>query len=272
MPWPEYEKRVRDEWASLLDSRPTEREVQQFLERHPALVPGAHSALGRFKSGHAPFPCALVAQPALRGLSQRTPDFVWISTDSVFLNPVFIEIEAPSKKWLTAKGHQHHHLTEALHQLDEWREWFDQPANRQLFFDAYHLPELLRRRKWEPIWVLIYGQQQEDLERINRLRGRLRTQSRIVIPYEHLEPDEDARDYLCVRLSRGRFVAVTVPPTVHLGPALARTWALIEGKEEASRSAPWATPERRRFLAERFRYWDRWAREDMGIIRPADEE
>jgi Domain of unknown function (DUF4263) len=258
MEWPEYAARVNAEWAQLLATDPAEPEVQRFLEQHPAMVPGAHSALGRMKSGHAPFPSALITQPSLRGMLERTPDFLWISTDSAFLNPVFIEIEAPGKPWLTAKGIPHHKLTQALHQVAEWEEWFDQPVNRQLFFELYQLPDALRKRKWAPIWVLIYGRRAENAEAIGKLRARLRTQSRIVIPYEHIEPDEDAADYLCVKQSRGRYVAVTVPPTAHVGPQPAEYWARIDGKPQAAQRNTWMSPERQAFLAERFDYWDAW--------------
>jgi hypothetical protein len=128
---------------------------------------------------------------------------------------------------LTAGGKPHHQLTYALDQLEEWKDWFDEPANKQIFSDTYEVPDIFRRRKWEPIWVLVYGRREENPDGVRKLRARLCTRSRIVIPYEHLEPDEDARDYLCVKRTRGRYVAVGVPPTVRLGPAYAEDWALI---------------------------------------------
>jgi hypothetical protein len=272
MSWAAYDERVRRAWTTLLDAHPTERQVQRFLEQHPALVPGAHAAFGTLTSGHAPFPCALITQPPLRGITTRTPDFLWISTDSAFLNPVFIEIEAPEKRWLTAKGHRHHELTEALHQLDEWEEWCSEPANRQIFFESYRVPALLRRRKWQPLWVLIFGRRAEDPERVSRLRARLRTESRIVLPYERVSPDEQSDNYLCARQSAGRYIAVSVPPTVRLGPNQAESWALIEGKEHAASVQQWSSPERRAFLMERFAYWDGWAAGESGIISTADLE
>src|SRR4051812_22314121 len=103
----EYLRRVTQAWTDLLGTGPGEPEVQRFLETHPAMVPGAHAGLGGLHSGHAPFPAALITQPTLRGLSVRTPDFLWVAGDSLFLNPVFVEIEAPDKRWVTASGQQH---------------------------------------------------------------------------------------------------------------------------------------------------------------------
>jgi hypothetical protein len=272
MSWQTYSSRLEKTWASLLDGQPSEPEVQSFLEQHPALVPGSHQALGRMKTGHGPFPSALITQPTLQGLLRRTPDFLWISTDSLFLNPVFIEIEAPGKRWITKRGQQHHHLTQALDQVDEWDEWFNEPSHRQIFYEAYRIPLGLRRRKWEPIWVLVYGRRQENPDGVDRLRARLQSQTRFVIPYEHLAPDQEASNYLCVRHSAGRYTAVSVPPTVHLGPMHARDWRLVDGKGAAAARGAWTTRARKKFLVERFPYWDEWASGDSGLVRLADRE
>lgn len=269
----EYVDRISRAWDQLLTSDPDEPGVQAFLERHPLMVPGAHLGLGHLdKSGHAPFPSALIAQPPLRGLSARVPDFLWIASDSVFLNPVFIEIEAPAKRWVTGAGHQHHELTQALHQLDEWRDWLDKPVNRQLFVESYDLPPALRDRKWEPVFVLIYGRRAEDPDGIARLRAHLTTKTTHVIPYEHLEPDPESACYLCARRGTAGYEAVTVPPTVQLGPRHAEHWTLISGKERAVAGSPWVSEQRREFLIERMRYWDAWGRDGRGIRRLSDVE
>ena len=201
----DYINSVSDAWSQVLSADPDEPTVQAFLEKHPLMVPGAHLGLGRLtQSGHGPFPSALITQPPLRGLTARIPDFLWIASDSVFLNPVFVEIEAPRKRWVTAAGHQHHELTQSLHQLDEWSEWLDRPVNRQLFLDVYDVPSMLRDRKWEPVFVLIYGTRGKDPAAVSRLRARLTTKTRHVIPYEHLEPDPESADYICAGLRRLR--------------------------------------------------------------------
>ena len=211
------------------------------------------------------------ADLTLQGLGKRTPDFLWISTDSVFLNPVFIEIERPDKKWLTTKGAPRHTLTQALHQLNEWEAWFDSPSNRETFYNSYQVPLQLRSRKWKPLWVLIYGRREEDPERVSALRAHLRTETRRVIPYEHLEPDEDSQNYLCVRQAAGRYIAVSAPPTVRPGPSNAEDWSHINGKEEAASASPWTSATRKQFLRERFPYWDRWVAAGARGIRRSDD-
>jgi Domain of unknown function (DUF4263) len=275
MPWDVYEPRVRGAWQQLLESDPDEPAIQDFWETHPALVPGAHAAVGRLASGHAPFPAALIAQPALQGRFKRQPDFLWIASDSAFFNPVFIEIEAPSKPWLTKRGQQHHMLTQAVQQIQEWREWFDEPHHRQGFYEQYQVPLRLRRdRTWEPIWLLVYGRRSENPGGVSRQRARLRSQGLYAIPYEHIEPDDDAGDYVTVRNASGDFEAVSVPPTVELGPAHAEAWSLVVGKEAAVERSPWMSPQRKAFMRRRFSYWDAWARtrDHPGLTRLSDRE
>jgi hypothetical protein len=268
-----YEERLMLAWRELLRSGPAEPEVQTFLEAHPSMVPGAHVGLGRLgQSGHAPFPGALIAQPSLRGLTTRTPDFLWIAKDSVYLNPIFVEIEAPGKRWVTKAGQQHHQLTQALHQLQEWTDWFRSRENQSIFLEAYEIPLAMRRRQVEPVQLLIYGRQSENPEAIARLRRHLTTRTRFVVPYEHLKPDADSFGYLTARLGPRGYEAVSVPPTVTLGPRYASEWRLIGGKTDAVACSDWMPAERRTFLAARFAYWDEWGRDGRGLVRIADEE
>lgn len=268
-----YQQQLTLAWHELLRSGPAESDVQAFLEAHPSMVPGAHVGLGRLgQSGHAPFLGALIAQPSLRGLTTRTPDFLWIAKDSLYLNPIFVEIEAPGKQWVTKAGQQHNQLTQALHQLQEWTDWFRSPENQSIFLEAYEIPLAIRRRQVEPIQLLIYGRQSENPEAIARLRGHLTTRTRFVVPYEHLKPDAESFGYLTARLGPRGYDAVSVPPSVTLGPQYASEWRLIRGKADAVACSDWMSAERRAFLAGRFAYWDEWGRDGRGLVRIADEE
>lgn len=269
----EYKARVSRAWEELLQADPAEHEVQAFLEAHPSMVPGAHVGLGRLgQSGHAPFPAALITQPPLRGLTTRTPDFLWIAKDSVYLNPIFVEIEKPGKPWVTGTGQQHHLLTQALHQLDEWADWLAKAENVANFLEMYDLPLEFRRLKFEPIRVLVYGRRRENPEAIAKLRKHLTTSTRFVLPYEHLTPDPESFGYLTARLGTGGYQAKSVPATVTLGPTYADLWRRISGKREAAVRSEWLAPERREFLKSRFAYWDKWGRGERGLVRTADKE
>ncbi len=269
-----YVDRVAAEWASLLDSDPAEPLVQAFLEAHPLMVPGAHLGIGGItKTGHAPFPMALIAQPPLRGLTTRIPDFLWLATDSLVFNPVFIEIESPGKRWVTTAGQQHHELTQALDQLIDWRDWLAKPANRDVFLEYYRVPRSMRDREWRPVFVLIYGRKKENPDGVARMRRSLLKGDTFAVPYDNLVPDPDSANYPCVRCGAYGYRAATVPPTIRVGPFYAEDWSLIAGKEDAVAASPWMSPERRTFLIDRTQYWDNWARrERQGVRRPADIE
>src|SRR5260370_1279934 len=79
----DYERIVVSAWGSFLNSpvSPTEREVQQFLEVHPALLPGAFNITGNADSGHSPWFNGVISQPPLPSYSKRVPDFMWLSTN-----------------------------------------------------------------------------------------------------------------------------------------------------------------------------------------------
>ena len=63
MSWDVYERLIVTEWDALLNSEtPNEKEIQAFLEQHPALVPGAFNLIGN-ESGHYPWLCGLITQP-----------------------------------------------------------------------------------------------------------------------------------------------------------------------------------------------------------------
>lgn len=90
MKWEVYEKRVRDKWNELLSSEANEPTIHEFLEKHPSLLPGAFGLTGR--SGHNPFPCAVITKPPLQSIGKKIPDFLWIATDSKSVYPILIEL------------------------------------------------------------------------------------------------------------------------------------------------------------------------------------
>lgn len=137
MSWDVYEAIVREAWISLLDSKVKEQEYQDFLERHPCMVPGPFGLIGT--SGHSPYPSAVISQPILPDFTRRVPDFMWFARDSETIYPVLIEIEAPSKPWFTKNDSQHARLTQARDQITEWKMWFRDPLNVARLRDYYAL-------------------------------------------------------------------------------------------------------------------------------------
>ena len=155
----QYAEWCTEKFSELLCSDPDEAEVQEFLEKHPWLVPG-HSTPGS-PSGHFPLHCSLIAQPKLPGPRVLFPDFMWIATHSGAWYPTLIEIEKPNKKIYNRDRSPSAHFSQARNQLNQWRSWFSDAANVALFKDMYGIPEHMRRRTMKLHMILIYGRRSE---------------------------------------------------------------------------------------------------------------
>ena len=139
----DYAELSQSEWTQLLESSPDEKNVQSFLERNPAFLPGAWTP--SVKSGHYPLHCAAISQPILPGLNARRPDFMLVSTHSSMWYPTLIEIERPSKRIFTGGGIPSADFSEARNQLAQWRTWFSIPENVQTFIASYGIPNWMHR-------------------------------------------------------------------------------------------------------------------------------
>ncbi|MBX5024474.1 Shedu anti-phage system protein SduA domain-containing protein [Rhizobium lentis] len=275
MAWVEYSQLVTRDWTALLDQGDVASEAtfQSFLETHPCMVPGGQSMSG--PSGHSAYPAALIAQPRLPGFMERIPDFLWIATDSLHIYPVLIEIESPSKKMFTRGGQPTADFTQAQTQLTHWKRWFSQPANHQIFKEHFCDFGHAKWRTLLPQYVLIYGRRSEIEARpeLNSIRAHLSRTDEYYMTFDRLHPIRDHDQYMTTRVSNGRLEAISVPPTLELGPLLAHYRSHIFGKELAVRTSPYLSNERREFVAVRFKYWDDWAKNgERGMTNLGDRE
>lgn len=262
---------LETEWHKLLGDNPREQQIQAFLEQHPALVPGAFGAAG-LSSGHAPFPGALISQPTLYGYQSRRPDFMWISKNSSFLNPVLIEIESPQKKLFTRAGIPTAEFTQARNQLAEWKAWLSIPENQQTFLRAYGLsfPSL----KFEPHYVLVYGRRAEfeHDERLRRVRAELMGTNEHLMSFDRLTYEPKANQMLTVRHTATGYDVLHVPPTYWLGPSMFHYEMPLAGRVAAADRNPLISDERKTFMRQRIPYWETWDRGPKGIISTGDRE
>jgi hypothetical protein len=259
MPWREYCQIATDELKAALDRNATEADIQALLERHPCLVPGA-DGLAR-PVGHSPWPASVITQPRLPSYGGKVADFMWLSTDSLSLYPVLIEIESPGKPWFTKGGQPTSLLTQARDQLAEWRAWFSRPHNICAFLDFYRVPDILRAREFTPMYVLIYGRRKESsrTETLLRKRGFMQRHDEFIIHFDRLTPNAKVHEDLCVRVDSSGYTAVSVPPTMTLGPLYADRRVIVAAKEAAVRHNQYLTTDRKDFLCARLPYWDTWA-------------
>ena len=259
-----YAEWCTEQFRELLCSDPDEPEVQEFLEKHPWLVPG-HSTPDS-PSGHFPLHCSLIAQPKLPGQNVRFPDFMWISTHSGAWFPTLIEIEKPSKKIYKQNGTPSAPFSQARNQLNQWRSWFNNDANVAQFKDMYGIPDQLRRRTMKLHMILIYGRRSEFEEQpeLARQRGTMLSGDEQLMSFDRLlDPrylDTSMKEAITVKATgNGRYRAKWVPPVFGVGPALAERLLVIDGLEETIEVNPKISEERKMFLKERIPYWKDWA-------------
>lgn len=283
--WAEYERWLSAEWATVLrKADPTdERAFQDFLERHPCLLPGGEGTGDSFGGHHGSWGGIVVAEPPVPGIFVKRPDFMWLTKNSEDLIPVLIEIEAPSKRWLTDKGDRTHELVHAEGQLAAWRQKLDDPNVRSQFADLYEFPQRWAQRfNFVPRFMLIYGRQTEFSERPdwNRKRRGLRDPSIDEMTFDRLRPFSGSANAITVRINREKDLverrAVAVPPTFRFGPTNASSEARVNGLAEAIEANELISVDRRAFLLERLAYWQDLGRreidgENLGIRRPATD-
>lgn len=104
---PRYEQgavdSILEQYHKLINSRPRERLVQEFLEANPILW--------NFLA-----PCRIWPEPRI--LAKYETDFAILTHSGILF---IIEIEKPQTKLVKRKGGIHHELTKGLDQLCDWR-------------------------------------------------------------------------------------------------------------------------------------------------------
>lgn len=257
MDWLEYSDLLNKEWSSILNNENvSEKEIQNFLEKNPCMLPGAFGIMS--PSGHYPFPNALIAQPPLPTFTRKIPDFMWISIDSGTIRPIIIEIETPNKKWGTKDGNFRSNFIKAWGQLAQWRSWFGTDGNISNFKKYYKLPNEIYDKPVKPFYVLIYGRKSEleKNEEVNLKRINQKREDEELMTFDRLKPQKDCSELMCVKLKKEGFKAVSVPPTFKIKPDMNEYLTLISGKENAVRKNRFLSDERKEFLIQRFQHWD----------------
>jgi hypothetical protein len=257
-----YATTCKLEWEQLLQASPSEKEVQDFLERNPALVPGAWTPGP--KSGHYPLHCALISQPILPGLRSRQPDLMWIAIDSLTCYPTLIEIEKPSKRIFNSSGVPSADFSQARNQLAQWRTWLSESRNKESLMDYYDPAHIRGNTQIEAHMILIYGRRsefEEDPELERHRASLLPAHDEDLMSFDRINFDRNLFDAITIKLKRnGRYEAVAIPPVFTTGPHLAERLLHIDDIENALRKTPMISERRKSFLIRRIQYWREWAR------------
>jgi Domain of unknown function (DUF4263) len=258
--WDEYAPIVRAEWRELLGRSGTkEADFHEFLERHPCLIPGSDAFTGAagWDNPAGSINGFVISKPVLPGIPRRYPDFMWAPTDSQTQWIVLIEIEDPKKPWFTANLQQRAELTQALDQIAQWRAHLRKPENLQVFLRLYGIAAF---RPIEFVYCLVYGRRRDvashaAMEKRNALVNGIGDIKWMT--YDRLRPDEDARNFPCVKVSAfGGLTAVAYPATASIKLWSVNRWATVSGKRKAILASPHFSEARQKFLADRLDYWD----------------
>lgn len=270
--WDDYERDVTTKWAKLLESDPEEPKVQEFLELHPAMVPGGSGDIGP-GGHHGSEMGALFRQPRLKGEGRDfVPDFLWITRSTTLITPIVIEIEKPSKRWFQKSGRPTAHLRDAHDQLSDWRTWFEREQNRAIFRSTFLFDDRYADRQLEPHFVLIYGRASEFApggghdhpSLVSRKRDSRRHTDESFMTFDSLRPNFNHKSSLTLSLEHGQPTLHAFSPmfgtTTGIGPTALR----LGNPSDALARTVMMTASRKEYLRDR---WQHWAEVEMKDVR-----
>lgn len=273
--WEMYEKNSLTIFKDLLDKCSPEIELQKYFEQNPCYVPGAYGL--QTKSGHAPMHSCLFTQPRLPGLAAKIPDFMWIAKNSDYIHPILIEIEAPEKNFFNQDHSISAIFTQAKTQIMDWKSWFEDPVNIQVFQREYRINDRFQfnQRKIKPYFVLIYGRstEMESVQIRADRKAQFSDDTTTVMSYDRLCPSYDQKHYFTGQAKADGFYVKQFPEYLKLSPELASDIHIFKEKRESVLSNQHIPIARKTFLLERLEYWETWVVQGpSGVMSTGDSE
>jgi hypothetical protein len=191
---------LSEAWKQFLASKPSESEVQDFLERHPTLLPGL------WDHHNGPLHDVVVAKLPL-GPDYKT-DFAFISRHSMALQFTFVEIEAPSKRIFNQDDSFTQEFNHARQQVLDWIRWSRDHLGDLMdmfapMFKTYNAADDLKDVRG----YLVYGRR-EEVEVNRRRKDRWQSiwsssDNRVwVMTYDRLVEDEHSDLIVCTYENR----------------------------------------------------------------------
>lgn len=262
--WDVYELKALKKYKDLLDTENLDEDkMQEFFEKNPCFIPGAFGELTN--TTHKPLHGSLISQPILPGFKSKIPDFMWIAKNSDYMIPVLIEIEKPNKEYFNKNLTTTAMFNQAHGQLAEWKAWFDNPENHQIFAKTYNFYDdpTFNGRAIKPIYLLIYGRNSEINTREKRdKKGALSRIKEHIMTYDRLAPSSNMKNLLCVKKKTSGYELLTFPPYTALSPNMANDLLKFQKSRKSVVNNELMTENRANFVYSRFSYWDAWASND----------
>lgn len=147
---------IDQEYKKLLDklssSKNLEKEIHEYLEKRPSLLPNVYNPAGNLVASQFP----------LSGAFKRVPDFLYCSQTSLGFQVYMIEIEAPHKKVFKPNSTEFTtEFSQAYHQLEDWRVWVKERANFEVLQKKLSILYDQAVEIHKVNYILIYGRRSE---------------------------------------------------------------------------------------------------------------
>lgn len=272
MEWTRYADAALAQWYELLSREPEESEVQEFLELHPAMIPGGSGDIGP-GGHHGSQMSAVFRRPTLKGAGRSfEPDFMWVTHSSGLVTPILIEIEKPSKRWFLGNGRPTGHFRDAHDQLNDWRSWFSKDENLALFRRTFLFGDRHDDRPLEPQFVLIYGRQSEfelggghsNPYDLRHKRDSQRAIGETFMTFDSIRPRYDHANSVTVTMTATGPRPFAFSPVYGTDANTGVDALTLGDPAEALLRSVMMSPERKSYLARR---WEHWKQVEQGVRR-----
>lgn len=276
MDWQRYSDTVLQEWYALLLTDPDEPAVQEFLEYHPAMIPGGSGDVG--PGGHHGSDLhAVFARPTLSGAGRSfEPDFMWVTRSSSVITPILIEIEKPSKQWFTIEGRPTATFSQAHDQLNDWRTWFSRSGNDKIFREQYLLLDDDPHKPLVPQYVLIYGRAAEfqfggrhkNPDELTSKRNGMRLPDEKFYTFDSLKPRFEHNSSITFKMRATGPEPYAFSPMFMPGPWISDGALILGDFSQALTRTKLMSDERRTYINTRLNHWQDIERQkNAGQIR-----
>jgi len=194
-----------NDYNDLIEQKPREQEVQEFLENNTHLLPR------EFVQNHG-IHFSLCLRKVRFG-SEYISDFMYLSKSTASWNCVLIEIEKPQSKYFKGKEAKYHsNFADALQQINDWRAWFSTAGNKEYFFgnSIGFLKTPISHTQINMKYVLVHGRRSEfetNLIRLNKVNSEQRDDFRIM-SFDSLAEDLSSKNALYIGAKKKEHIEI----------------------------------------------------------------
>lgn len=250
-----------------------ELELQALFEQYPfMLLP----ALQDVNACYNIFGSIIISQPELVSQNtNRSPDFLIVTEDSLNLYFNFIELEDPSKKFFKKNGIDlTNEFTQAKDQIIQWRSF----SNNEIPNYCDHLRKTLFKDCWNNTfdkrvhydYVLVYGFSDEvksySPSSNDYLQEQIKSAGIKHVTFSRLlKNDLYESDLLVVKkkAESNQFKAIGMTPIVCYTYSTSGDFRNIVGKEDLIQNSPYYTAEEKERLIKQIKFLDPKSKEEI---------